>query len=134
MGLDLGLEAAGFSVRLASEIDEDAAATVRKNRPDIPLIGDIHQYAAVQVRAAAGVGDADIDVVVGGPCCQSFSTAGKRKALDDVRGIAVLKFASLALELRPSTSSSRTSAGCCPRKEATCWRRSWRCWPAAATP
>ncbi len=101
MGLDLGLEQAGFNVQMASETDKDAAETIRKNRPDIPLIGDIHEHTAAQIRAAAGIGDADIDLVAGGAPCQSFSSAGQRRALDDVRGIAILKFASLAVELRP---------------------------------
>ena len=101
MGLDLGLEAAGFAVRLASEIDPDARETIQINRPGIPVLGNIHQYTATQVRAAAGVGDEDLTMVVGGPPCQTFSSAGKRKALDDVRGIAILKFVSLALELHP---------------------------------
>lgn len=101
MGLDLGLEQAGFAVRLASEIDEDAAATIKLNRPRIPVIGDIHQYTAAQARATAGIGDAEIDLVVGGPPCQTFSTAGKRQGFEDVRGIALPKFASLAVELSP---------------------------------
>ena len=101
MGLDMGLEEAGCAVRLASEIDDDAVATIRKNRPDVPLIGDILEYTATQVRAAAGIGDADIDAVVGGPPCPTFSTAGNRAAFKDLRGAAFLKYVSLAVELRP---------------------------------
>jgi DNA (cytosine-5)-methyltransferase 1 len=101
MGLDLGLEQAGFAVRLASEIDEDAVATIKLNRPHIPVIGDIHQYTARQARDAVGIGDAEITVVVGGPPCQAFSSAGKRQGLDDVRGLALPKLASLAVELNP---------------------------------
>jgi DNA (cytosine-5)-methyltransferase 1 len=100
-GFDLGLEQAGFTVRLASEIDPDARETIQINRPGIPVLGDIHQYTAPQIRAAAEIGDTDIDLVAGSPPCQTFSSAGKRKALDDVRGIAILKFASLAVELHP---------------------------------
>jgi DNA (cytosine-5)-methyltransferase 1 len=101
MGLDLGLEAAGFAVRLACEKDDDAAATIRKNRPELPLISDIHEHTAAQVRAAAGIGDADIDLAAGSPPCQTFSTAGKGSALNDTRGIAILKFVSLSVELKP---------------------------------
>ena len=54
MGLDLGLEQAGFGIRLAPDRDKDAAETIRMNRPSIPLIGDIHEYTAPQIRAAAG--------------------------------------------------------------------------------
>jgi DNA (cytosine-5)-methyltransferase 1 len=101
LGLDIGLEEAGFSVRFASEIDEDAVGTITANRPHVPLIGDIHEYTAGRAREAAGIGDSEIHLVVGGPPCQPVSSAGRRRALDDVRGVAVLKFVSLALELRP---------------------------------
>ena len=99
-GLDSGLEFVGLSPCLMSEIDKDALETIKANRPDIPVIGNIHGYTAAQVRAAS-IGDAEITLVVGGPPCQAFSSAGKRQGLDDIRGIAVLKFVSLATELAP---------------------------------
>ena len=37
LGLDLGLEAAGFRVRVAVECNRFAAETIRKNRPDVAL-------------------------------------------------------------------------------------------------
>ena len=101
LGLDLGLEEAGLAPRLGCETDPDARATIRANRPGLPLLNDIHECTAARVRAAAGIGDADIDLACGGAPCQSFSTAGSRRALDDPRGIALLKFASLAVELKP---------------------------------
>ena len=88
-------------MRLVSEIDEDARATIVANRPDIPLIGDILDYTAAQVRAAAGIGDRDIDLIAGGPPCQPFSIAGKHLGLDDARGKLLLTFVNLALELAP---------------------------------
>ena len=101
MGLDMGLEAAGFFVRLASEIDKDARATINRNRPGIPLIGDIRDYTAAQVRAAAGIGDSDIDLVVGGTPCQPWSIDGNQAGFDDPRGKAFLTFIDLATELNP---------------------------------
>jgi len=43
-GLDLGLEAAGFEIAGAVEIDEDAQATLRINRPkwNLALPGDLY--------------------------------------------------------------------------------------------
>ena len=43
----------------------------------------------------------DADVVIGGPPCQSFSTAGVRKGFDDKRGIALLEFIRVIRETRP---------------------------------
>lgn len=102
MGLDLGIEKAGFQVRLACEVDKYCRQTIALNRPDTALLGDINQYTAEDVRNAAGLSDQDeIDLIVGGPPCQAFSTAGKRQGLGDERGNVFLKYLDLALELRP---------------------------------
>jgi len=45
--------------------------------------------------------ESEIDLVFGGPPCQAFSTAGKRKGFEDERGNVFLKFVDLILELRP---------------------------------
>jgi len=64
-------------------------------------LGDINACTAEQVIESAGVPRDEIDVIIGGPPCQAFSTAGKRKAFNDERGNAFLKFIDLALEIRP---------------------------------
>lgn len=102
MGLDLGIEKAGFHVRLACEVDKYCRQTIALNRPDTALLGDINDYTAEDVRKAAGLSvKDDIDLIVGGPPCQAFSTAGKRQGLSDERGNVFLKYLDLALELRP---------------------------------
>lgn len=102
MGLDLGIERSGFQVRLACEIDKYCRQTIALNRPDIALLSDINQYDAEEIRNAAGLSDQDeIDLIVGGPPCQAFSTAGKRQGLGDERGNVFLKYLDLALELKP---------------------------------
>lgn len=102
MGLDLGLEKAGIHVLLACEADKVCRRTIIANRPDIALLGDIWKYTANEFRAAAGLANEDdIDVVVGGPPCQSFSTAGVRRGLEDFRGNTLLRYVDLILELRP---------------------------------
>lgn len=45
--------------------------------------------------------DADIDVLVGGTPCQSYSLAGLRKGLDDPRGDLTLTYAAIARRFRP---------------------------------
>ncbi len=102
MGLDLGLEKAGFDIRLACEVDKVCRQTITLNRPDTALLGDINDYQAEDILSAAGLtkGD-DIDLVVGGPPCQAFSTAGKRKGFRDDRGNVFLKYVDLAIALNP---------------------------------
>jgi DNA (cytosine-5)-methyltransferase 1 len=102
MGLDLGLEKEGIEVLLACEIDPAARKTIEVNRPDVALIGDIRDYSAAAIREKAGLNlSEEIDVIVGGPPCQAFSSAGKRQGFNDERGNVFLKFIDLIAELRP---------------------------------
>lgn len=102
MGLDLGLEKAGIHILLACESDKHCRKTIETNRPDVALLGDIWQYSAEDIRNAAQLSEEDdIDVIVGGPPCQAFSTAGSRRGFQDIRGNVFLKFIDLILELRP---------------------------------
>lgn len=102
MGLDLGLEQAGFEILLSCEIDNACRKTILKNKPQIALIDDINKFNAKEIRELAGLSpDDEIDLVVGGPPCQAFSTAGKRKGLEDERGNVFLKYLELSIELAP---------------------------------
>jgi DNA (cytosine-5)-methyltransferase 1 len=102
MGLDLGLEKAGFEVRLACESDKFCRQTIALNRPSTALLGDINDYSAEDILEAARLTkDDEIDLVMGGPPCQAFSTAGKRKGFNDDRGNVFLKYLDLAIELNP---------------------------------
>lgn len=102
MGLDLGIEKAGFDIRLACEIDKFCRQTIALNKPDAALLTDINDYSASDIREAARLSDSDdIDLIMGGPPCQAFSTAGKRKGFNDDRGNVFLKYIELCLELQP---------------------------------
>ncbi len=102
MGLDLGLERAGFEVILASETDPDARATIATNRPGLPILGDLRDYAAAEVRAAAGIDeDTDIDLVAAGVPCQTYSSAGGLRGTADERGMVLVRFVYLATSLAP---------------------------------
>lgn len=102
MGLDLGLEREGIEVILACEVDKAARRTIEANKPHIALIGDIRDYSANQIKEKAGlIPQEDIDVIVGGPPCQAFSSAGKRQGFNDERGNVFLTFIDLISELKP---------------------------------
>jgi DNA (cytosine-5)-methyltransferase 1 len=102
MGMDIGLEKAGIKVILACEIDKASRQTISLNKPDITLLGDIRDYLPQEIMASVGLklGD-EIDLVVGGPPCQAFSTAGKRQAFNDKRGNVFLTYINTALAIRP---------------------------------
>jgi DNA (cytosine-5)-methyltransferase 1 len=101
MGLDLGLERAGCQIVFAIDSMKEAVDTGRLNRPSLPMVqADVSNVTAGDILHAAG--RKNIDVLAGGPPCQSFSTAGRRRALDDRdRGPLIFEFARLIDELRP---------------------------------
>jgi len=102
MGLDLGIEKAGFDIRLACEVDKYCRQTIAINKPNAALLTDINEYSAKDIRQAAGLKKSDeIDLIMGGPPCQAFSTAGKRNGFNDDRGNVFLKYLELCLELQP---------------------------------
>lgn len=102
MGLDQGLEQLGINIRIACEFDKWCQQTIKANRPDLPLISNILDYDAKEIRKIAGLRHNEtIDLVHGGPPCQAFSTAGARKSFEDERGNVFLHFLDVALDLRP---------------------------------
>jgi len=99
MGLDLGLEQAGWECVHANEHDPIACQTIRLNRPDLKLVeGDIRRILPSCVSESLR---SSLDMVVGGPPCQAFSTAGKRLGLNDERGNVFLHFIELACAMHP---------------------------------
>lgn len=102
LGLDLGLERAGWRCVGFNEFNPAACATIRANCPDIPLYaGDIRNLDPVGASRFFQFDPSELDAVVGGPPCQAFSTAGRRQGLNDERGNVFLHFVNLALGLRP---------------------------------
>ena len=73
--MDIGFERAGADVLICVDNDPESCKTLRYNRPQWPVFeGDIRKF---DPRPYAGA-----DLVVGGPPCQGFSTAGKGNPTD----------------------------------------------------
>lgn len=103
MGLDIGLEKAGIDVILACESEKFIRETIKLNRPKIKVLEDINNYSAKEIRKEAGLKSKEkIDLIVGGPPCQAFSTAGKRLSINENRGIVFIKYLELIKELNPT--------------------------------
>jgi len=102
LGLDLGIERAGFDIRLAVEVDKTACETIRANKPDLNLYeGDVKDLSGGDMLKMAGLEPGQLTLLFGGAPCQSFSTAGRRRSFNDPRGNLVLEFLRLVAETRP---------------------------------
>ena len=102
MGLDIGLHKVGFKTLLACEIDKSSRETIVANNPTIGLIGDIRNYSTEDIFEYAGLETSEeVDLIVGGPPCQAFSSAGKRMGLADDRGNVFLKFIEVIENIKP---------------------------------
>ena len=106
-GLHIGFENAGFKIKLCVDNNDIVERTHKRNFPNIPIINrDINQIPASEIMEYLdGKG---IDVIIGGPPCQGFSTIGHRassnpekRAQKDPRNELVLTYARLINELRP---------------------------------
>jgi DNA (cytosine-5)-methyltransferase 1 len=104
MGLDIGLERAGFNCVLANEIDPLAVETIRKNRPQIRVASEtVENLTLARIRELSGKNVRGIDLIAGGPPCQAFSVFGQRRGIEDGRGKLVFEFIRLIQEVEPRT-------------------------------
>jgi DNA (cytosine-5)-methyltransferase 1 len=90
-----------FNVLAANEILHPMAEAYRLNHPDVEMFeGDIKDFGAGSLKSAFGRSLPSVDLVVGGPPCQAYSTVGKR-LLDDPRGALFQEYYRILKELRP---------------------------------
>mgnify|MGYP001617971478 CR=1 FL=1 len=105
MGLDLGLEEAGFRTVVAVEVDPRSQETIRLNAArlgrKIALFGDVTKVSADDIFSSTGLYRGQIALVSGGPPCQPFSTAGRRGTVQDPRGSLFRDFLRLVKDLQP---------------------------------
>ena len=105
MGLDLGLMEAGLHVAVSQDYDKWCGETIRSNG-HLAIEGDIRELLVSDPRCnfllqPAKLRKQDVFAVVGGPPCQSFSTAGKRKGTSDGRGMLYEQFVQVVETIRP---------------------------------
>lgn len=116
-GLDIGLESAGFSTRLAVECDADACETLRLNRPRWRRVESaIEDISTRQLLRAARLRKRELEVLVGGPPCQPFSKAGRwapsgEKRLSDPRAGTLRSFMRVVAEALPKAFLLENVAG-----------------------
>ena len=88
-------EPLGWEPVFFSEVEAFPSAVLAHHWPDVPNQGDMTQFEKW------GYESGDIDVLVGGTPCQSFSVAGMRGGLADSRGNLALTYMRMVDQLRP---------------------------------
>lgn len=112
-GLDLGLEAAGFETIFATDIDAHSCITLQQGKKiaaarHLPFLksaavrqADILQLSPAEIMREAGVKQGEVELLAGGPPCQAFSIFGRRKGVNDPRGMLYHEYLRLLAEIQP---------------------------------
>jgi DNA (cytosine-5)-methyltransferase 1 len=85
----LGWEAVAYS-----EIERFPSEVLAHHYPNTPNVGDMTKFKEWNF-------ESNVDLLVGGTPCQSFSVAGLRKGLDDPRGNLMLTYLAIADKFKP---------------------------------
>lgn len=98
-GLDLGFEKAGFEIPVANEFDKKIWDTFKVNHPNTHLIeGDIRNVTKDDIEHFIS---GEIEGIIGGPPCQSWSEAGSLKGIEDARGQLFFEYIRILKEFKP---------------------------------
>jgi DNA (cytosine-5)-methyltransferase 1 len=101
-GLSCGLEMAGFSPILASDINPSYADTYQKNHPRTEVIvDDIRKICDRNITQILGLETGELDLLAGGPPCQGFSINAPIRSLDDERNHLFKDYLRIAEALKP---------------------------------
>jgi DNA (cytosine-5)-methyltransferase 1 len=109
-GLDCGLDLTGhFDLLACVEIEHQYCETLRLNRErglfghaDTEIIeADLSTLAPTVLMDKLRISPGQLDVLVGGPPCQAFSTAGRRRSVADPRGTLLWDFLRFVEVLQP---------------------------------
>ncbi|MBA8779885.1 DNA cytosine methyltransferase [Staphylococcus schleiferi subsp. coagulans] len=93
-GLDLGFQQAGFEIAIANEFDKKIWATYEKNHKAPLIKNDIREIKGSDLPL-------DVEGLIGGPPCQSWSEAGSKKGIEDERGQLFFEYIRILEEIKP---------------------------------
>jgi len=103
-GMSEGFKSQGFATLYANEFNKDALKTFQRNNPSCRMASpdDIRGVDPTDVRKELSLAKGSLDVLLGGPPCQGFSTYGKRDP-SDLRSQLYIDFFRFIAEFRPKT-------------------------------
>ena len=98
-GLSSGFEKAGFEVKIAIDMWEDAVRTYNHNHGgNVAVCEDVHNWDDEFLEKLAA--DGDVIGIVGGPPCQGYSTVGTRD-INDPRNHLYKEYCRIVEKIRP---------------------------------
>ncbi|OIQ15942.1 MAG: DNA (cytosine-5-)-methyltransferase [Bacteriovorax sp. MedPE-SWde] len=98
-GFSCGLEMAGFNCVMGIDFNKHAMTTFAKNHKNAhPFCGDVTKFSNKQIKQI--LGDRKINLVVGGPPCQGFSTVGPGNP-EDMRNNLFMEFVRIVRLTKP---------------------------------
>ena len=105
-GMDIGLSWAGFEILVEIESDKHCCATLRVNnerrKANTRVIeADIRTIDPNNLMNEINLEQGKLDLLFGGPPCQSFSQIGRQLGLRDERGLLLFEVIRFADALRP---------------------------------
>lgn len=96
----MGFERAGFEILVANEYDPTIFATFKANHPKTHLIeGDVRQVTKADI--APFLEEKEVDGIIGGPPCQSWSEAGSLRGIEDARGQLFFDYIRILKDFQP---------------------------------
>lgn len=111
-GLDLGFEKAGFEIPIANEFDKTIWETFKVNHPNTKLIeGDIRNIKESDFPD-------EIDGIIGGPPCQSWSEAGALRGINDARGQLFFEYIRILKDKKPKFFLAENVSGMLANRHA----------------
>lgn len=115
-GLDLGFERAGFNVPVANEFDSTIFETFKVNHPKTHLIeGDVRQITRDDI---APFIQGEVDGIIGGPPCQSWSEAGALRGIEDERGKLFFDYIRILKDFQPKFFLAENVSGMLANKNS----------------
>jgi len=103
-GLAVGFRNAGWAVAGANDIDKDAGATFRLNFPESVFFeGPVSALTAEMMLRECGLEEGELDCLIGGPPCQSFSYNNHQRSEKDARARLFEHYLRIVRGLKPKT-------------------------------
>ena len=120
-GLDIGFADVGFKIIEQVEIDSRFAQTLVNNK-------NLHhaEVKCIDIRKYQPSNDLIVDMIIGGPPCQTFSAAGRRsagvKGTTDPRGTLFQEYVRLLDKLKPKAFLFENVAGILGAEKGEAWK------------